>query len=344
LHVNEDLVSLFSERAGMVLSLFVVNPVALILSLTFMTLKGARIAAFQTSKSLLYYPTYFQARKMSYGIKSKKKEENSRQESSPLPIKKIHSVTVCLVPPPKYQEVWKTVSGMRLELKDPGFYRWPPHANLLYPFLDLGKREKEEATNQKIQGIVTQLQSATAQCEPFTVTLNKFGTFGGKQRGVLWLNPESSPLLQPDNNNKDSGKAAPLINLQQKLEEAFPMAKEQSQKGKGNSFTPHMTLSHFHNLDDALQARERLEIPEGKALKFIIDRIYLLERIGDGGQFLRVAEVGLGKGSLAVTRIFHPPTPFPDMPAKEEQWVYEERMKLKARRNRRGSRGGASVK
>jgi len=93
-------------------------------------------------------------------------------------------------------------------------------------------------------------------------------------------------------------------------------------------------------------AQELISIPTHPPLEFVLDKIYLLERIGDDGQFLRVAEIGLGESSSAIASspkdaIFDPPAPFPGMPATEENWVHEERMKLKFSRNdkRRGGRG-----
>merc|ERR1712060_885932 len=124
-------------------------------------------------------------------------------DNRPPSFKKLHSVTVCMVPPPEYQYVWEVLSDMRQQLKDPGFYRWPPHANLLYPFLELGPVDDSDDDNNldNIQQIVQKLQTATIQCSPFTVTLNRFGTFGGKKRGVLWLNPNSSPLSDDKNDD-----------------------------------------------------------------------------------------------------------------------------------------------
>jgi 2'-5' RNA ligase superfamily len=49
-----------------------------------------------------------------------------------------HDWTVCMVPPPSSTTriVWDALNQARQQLADPGFYRWPPHANLLYPFLN----------------------------------------------------------------------------------------------------------------------------------------------------------------------------------------------------------------
>lgn len=265
--------------------------------------------------------------KMSSSTTFPEEQNNEDSSETPPPLKKVHHFTVCMVPPPKFRRVWDTVGAMRIQLKDPGYYRWPPHANMLYPFLEL-----DEAS---LSNTLELLHSAALQCNPFSVALNKFGTFGGKQRGVLWLFPDSR------SEGDDINLLPPLMNLHKMLEDAFPLCKDLSGKG----FNPHMTISHFKDLNDALTAQKQLEsdFPNIK-LDFIMDRFYLLERKGDGGQFLRVAEVGLGINSSV--KVFHPPEPFPHMPTEEEAWVYEERMKLKKRRNggNRGGRGRKNVR
>ena len=63
-------------------------------------------------------------------------------------------------------------------MKDAGLYRWPPHANLLYPFLETG------------DAAAPKLRRAARKIAPFRVRLASTGVFGGKRRGVLWLRPE----------------------------------------------------------------------------------------------------------------------------------------------------------
>jgi 2'-5' RNA ligase len=154
-----------------------------------------------------------------------------------------------------------------------------------------------------------------------------------------------------------TGVSSPLHHVQASLERAFPTCRDQSQKGERGVFVPHMTISHFACLEDALTAQKQLEsaFPNRDELMFWLDRIYLLERKGDDGQFLRVADIAMGKRTLAstdddheafpaassdgriITKIYNPPIPFPAMPTKEEDWVYEERMKMKERRRRNGA-------
>jgi 2'-5' RNA ligase len=280
-------------------------------------------------------------------------------------LQKVHHVTVCMVPPPEDTAVWKTVGDMRRQLRDPGYYRWPPHANLLYPFLEVNDnddKDDDEATNNTttlLSTILDRLRSAAQQVEPFTVQLNRLGTFGGKRRGVLWLSPDSyvsrpeedtnsTSTTSGDTTSTNSSTLSPLVQLQQLLEEAFPMCQDQSSKG-GSAFTPHMTLSHFETLDDALRAQQEIErdyfaSSSSSSLEFRLDRIYLLSRQGDGGQFLRVADIGLGKEGV-VQQWLPSPIPFPAMPTQEDDWVHQERMKLKARRNgggRNQRRGGSN--
>jgi 2'-5' RNA ligase superfamily len=51
---------------------------------------------------------------------------------------KTHSSTVALVPP---EDSWAPIQHARYELQDKGLYRWPPHCNLLYPFVEMREFE-----------------------------------------------------------------------------------------------------------------------------------------------------------------------------------------------------------
>jgi hypothetical protein len=76
-------------------------------------------------------------------------------------------------------------------------------------------------------------------------------------------------------------------------------------------------------------------------VEFLVDRIYVLTRMGDDGQFERVAEIPLGaaptdnaEGSSVCVHCYEPePARFPGMPRQEADWIREERMALKRRRN-----------
>jgi hypothetical protein len=89
-----------------------------------------------------------------------------------------------------------------------------------------------------------------------------------------------------------------------------------------------------------LKAEKLLSSLSSSSLHFHVDRIYLLERRGDDGQFLRVADIRLGvldAGENAIQR-HEQPIPFEHMPSFELEWVREERLRLKQRRRRSTSR------
>ena len=179
---------------------------------------------------------------------------------------------------------------------------------------------------------------------------------------------EENALFDNDHN--------PLMKLQLSLQAQFPMCSDIQKHG---SFTPHMTLSHFPSIKEAKEAQtkmeetwKRLQKESSSSLKFTVNEVYLLKRIGDEGQFkiaatlplkdaTKIKSINLGDHSAELgTRIlssdatstdlnidgrgfislsFHDPMlTFSGMPLSEEEWVYEERIKLKQRRNRGGKR------
>jgi 2'-5' RNA ligase len=254
-----------------------------------------------------------------------------------LPSAKSHCLTICMVPPPTATAAWAQLTSARRSCRDPGFYRWPPHVNLLYPFVepifdidgDLDKasrnEKKEDIRTAFMTAVCSHLSKAAKQCMSFDVTLDSFGTFGGKSRGVMWANPKSKHYTATDINNNVKD---PLVHLQNELEKQFPMCTEQKKQG---SFTPHMTISHYANITDALVAKEEV-LSIWEPVSFRVSEIYLLNRKGDGGQFMIAATIPLGHGS--VIKVHNPPLRFPDMPLVEEEWVLDERMKMKDRRKK----------
>jgi len=242
---------------------------------------------------------------------------------------KYHHLTVCLVPSEETSgHVWDLLTRGRTQLKDVGLYRWPPHANILYPFVN--PYELEGNSSNVDADVIARLGVACRQCESFTVHLTRMGTFGGAKRGVLWMKPEScreEPL-------------APLIELHAKLEEQFPECNDQRVIGSGN-FTPHFTLSHFDNLDDALAAKAEIESWWPDDVTFEAEEVYLLARKGYDGQFVKLATLPLGEGKDA--QVHCPPLRFEQMPREEADWIKEKRIKQKEKRKgwSRGRRGGS---
>jgi 2'-5' RNA ligase len=229
------------------------------------------------------------------------------------------------------------------------------------------------------------LCKACDKCPPFYLRLEQFGTFGGSHRGVLWVYPESSTTsmtMTDDSSGSEivssgiatataAARTEPLMELQRLLQEQFPDCNDQSKAGGENVYRPHMTLSHFVNLQAAKTAQEQVESwwPSSNSnnsnatidptmstpttptettregVTFWVPEIYLLYRDGPNGQFYRVADLGLGVGDAAGntkqqrTTIHDPPIPFVHMPVEEPAWVRQERLAMQDRR-RKNQRGG----
>jgi len=88
--------------------------------------------------------------------------------------RKLYHWTVCMVPPENSERVWSKLTECRTELRDPGLFRWPPHTNLLYPFLDCYQHQSSKETDDNEPAaldpeIIKGLVGACRQCEPFTV-------------------------------------------------------------------------------------------------------------------------------------------------------------------------------
>ena len=98
-----------------------------------------------------------------------------------LPIDKIkvYETTVAIIPPDEY---WGAIQALRLQLRDSGLYRWPPHINLLYPFVPV--KFFPEACSRLIDALREQ--------RPFDITLNELRLFKRKTSATLWLAPEPS--------------------------------------------------------------------------------------------------------------------------------------------------------
>mgnify|MGYP003685214183 CR=1 FL=1 len=172
-----------------------------------------------------------------------------------------------------------------------------------------------------MQETLSSLLSAAAGVEPFDLTLDALGTFGGRTRGVLWAGPSDHQQLQA------------LVALQAALQAAVPGFDDQQRVG-GSGFVPHMTLSHFDSLEEAEAARDQLRatwvaptfrvggLPELQAT------VHLIWRDGSEGQFKRAASLHVGSNPEGenLPLLLDPPCAFAHMPRVEEEWVLKARL------------------
>ena len=229
------------------------------------------------------------------------------------------------------------LQAAREQMNDTGIYRWPPHINMVYPFLPPSAFGEAVAV----------LTPAVAALEPFNVTLDSLGTFGGRHRGVLYAHPSDPAQLES------------LRALQAALQAQLPFLDDQQRRGV---YTPHLTLAHFPSRDAAEAARDE-QLLEWEPVTFGVaaNAVHLLCRDGGGGQFRRAATLPL-RGSretrarhrwhllVRIARrlafrartapplpaVWDPPRRFESMPEVEATWIREAReAKRKDRRKAR---------
>lgn len=137
-----------------------------------------------------------------------------------------HRTAVALVPPADRHPAIQAIRARH----DRQLRRWPPHVNLLYPFVP------PEALEEAIPALV----AAAARVPAFTVTLARFRWFAhrsgpGGRRFTVWLAPEP---------------AEPVIALQAALQAAFPAHDDLRRFPHG--FQPHLSVGQAAG-DDGLQ-------------------------------------------------------------------------------------------
>ena len=184
------------------------------------------------------------------------------------------------------------------------------------------------------------LQGLENACRACRVSIDRYGTFGGNHRGILSLYPawyRQLPIL--GTNDKNDQVVGPLIPLQGLLEQHFPDCSDQ-RKG-GGVYNPHMTVSHFIDLPAAFvgKPQKKLGGQQRHCLGVPLGEIYISQRTGDNGQIERLVWERLVKRQCTSL-----PLNYVHMPIEEGDWVRDERMQLKSRRNgankRRNGQGG----
>jgi hypothetical protein len=91
---------------------------------------------------------------------------------------KVHKTAVALVPP---RHLWPHLQAIRV-FNDKSFTRWPPHINLLYPFL-------EPATFAEAAVVC---QQALQSVDSFAVNLSELSVFEHGRSCTLWAKPEAT--------------------------------------------------------------------------------------------------------------------------------------------------------
>jgi 2'-5' RNA ligase len=200
---------------------------------------------------------------------------------------RVHHTALAIVPPNEDTACWIRLQEIRDRLHDKGYFRWPPHINLSYPFID----------SSEFGTILPQIANELQNISPFQVHLDGFDTFGGKDRGVCYLAPQ--PIDQ-------------LTAIHSSITRIL-------QETTTKPFRPHLTVKHCVS---GYQARftAAQESRSWESLSFLVDAVYVLQRDGFDGQFYIAAKIPLGDSMVE-----DGPRTFDHMPAEEPDWVKDER-------------------
>jgi hypothetical protein len=106
-------------------------------------------------------------------------------------IPKLATLTICIVPPPSANEVWEQITRARTQLKDPGLFRWPPHVNLLYPFIECCNNDQNEETTTAVDpSILRRLEHAVKRVRTFHCHFEPIWHIRGNKAGSFVALPE----------------------------------------------------------------------------------------------------------------------------------------------------------
>ncbi|OAA56673.1 Endonuclease/exonuclease/phosphatase [Niveomyces insectorum RCEF 264] len=106
-----------------------------------------------------------------------------------------YDTAVCLVPP---TSCWPPVDRLR-SLYDKAYRKWPPHVNLIYPFV---RPESLEAASKRIQSALRDERAGEIKSRPADVRLDMAGVFPHRHDNTLFLrdsreeNGSTEPPLQ----------------------------------------------------------------------------------------------------------------------------------------------------
>ncbi|KAH7128491.1 2'-5' RNA ligase superfamily-domain-containing protein, partial [Dendryphion nanum] len=210
-----------------------------------------------------------------------------------------HKCALVLLPP---SSIAPPIESVR-RIYDKHFARWPPHVNLIYPFLaspsdaslsehidgNIGKTQRslKSETQRRIQKVIR-------QHPPFKVNLrtdpsNVFSH--SKKSKTVWLDPE--PELDA------------LSQLQAALQAEFAEC-----DADVRPFRPHLSVGQASSDKGALALVEEMKdsiraflsensdqkgISSSLALNWEVDQVFVIERIGFHGRFNIIGTVDLGE-------------------------------------------------
>ncbi|KAF3039351.1 hypothetical protein E8E12_005333 [Didymella heteroderae] len=199
-----------------------------------------------------------------------------------LPAHLTYKTAIALLPP---SSITSPIEAVR-SVHDKNFKRWPPHINLIYPFLTSPLETSDSNAPRLSQAIQTRLEKATSGISAFHVSLHadpRHVFTHSKTSKTVWLGPV------PDKSVKE---------LQSALQVEFAECDSDQRP-----FTPHLSIGQARTdkvaeqlgkeISNKVAEFRHLEKDDRKALDWFVDKVYVIERKGFHGRFTVVGSVDL---------------------------------------------------
>ena len=213
---------------------------------------------------------------------------NTQDMALKLPAHLTYKTAIALLPP---ASITPPIEAVR-QVHDKNFKRWPPHINLIYPFLASPLEASDSSAPRLSQAIQARLERATSVIKAFEVSLNADspGTFSHSRTSkTVWLGPS------PDEDVRQ---------LQAALQAEFAECDSDQR-----AFTPHLSVGQARTDKVAEQLRKeisnsiteyrQMQEDSPKTLNWFVDKVYVIERKGFHGRFTVVGSVDLAQDQQA---------------------------------------------
>ncbi|OAL05090.1 hypothetical protein IQ06DRAFT_104188 [Phaeosphaeriaceae sp. SRC1lsM3a] len=196
-----------------------------------------------------------------------------------------HKSALVLLPP---VSITAPIESVR-RLHDRHFERWPPHINLLYPFLaspsEIAEEGTENSSPQLKQSVRARIQKAVQPFQPFHISLiaDSPGVFSHSKRSkTVWLGPSTDSIQR----------------LQHALQGEFSECDADQRP-----FTPHLSVGQASSeiAADELKSEIRSSVAQFAkavdgapvALEWSIDKVFVIERKGFHDRFKVIGSIDL---------------------------------------------------
>lgn len=194
-----------------------------------------------------------------------------------LPSHLSYKAALILLPPTKLTEPIQKVR----EIHDRGFNRWPPHINLIYPFL--------AAPSSSLDLILPRIRSSLTNFEIFNININRSAHFQhSKGSATVYLT------------SSGDDPTANSMNLVTKLQEALQIEFSECD-AEDRPFIPHLSVGQAKRAKGVASLQGKIDevmkdfsgSEANWTLDWLVDRVVVIEREGHTDPFKIVGEVML---------------------------------------------------